>query len=140
MSYLLSSVVPVLYCDTNGPTRAPAFLSLAPSTGFQCLLLRSGHCGLCASLSCFTEWCIHSVRYIQQLRCCSIRSVVMICFLCTLILSILASNSIEPLSLLKSKYFNLLVPCWSEHRVAAAQKQTQINRDEFISHFCARLP
>ena len=25
----------------------------------QCLLLRLGHCGLCAASSCFTEWCIH---------------------------------------------------------------------------------
>jgi hypothetical protein len=32
MSYLLSSVDPVLYCDTNGPTHAPTLSSLVPST------------------------------------------------------------------------------------------------------------
>ena len=31
MSHLLSSVDPVLYCDTNGPTHAPAVLSLVSS-------------------------------------------------------------------------------------------------------------
>ena len=36
----------VLYCDTtNGPTHAPTVVPLAPSAGFQCLLLRLGHCG-----------------------------------------------------------------------------------------------
>ena len=62
MSYLLSSVEPVLYCDTLAPT----VLSLAPSTWFSV---------------CFFVWCVRfhdllhrvvhslSVRCTQQLHC-----------------------------------------------------------------------
>ena len=52
MSHLLSSVDPVLYCDTNGPTHAPTVF-------FACFIGCFSVCGLCTALSCFTEWRIH---------------------------------------------------------------------------------
>jgi hypothetical protein len=69
MSYLLSSVDPVLYCDINGPTHAPTVLSLARSatsvfdsslgslriapvrTYSSCVVIRIINCALLRSLS-----------------------------------------------------------------------------------------
>ena len=60
MSHLLSSVDPVLYCDTNVPTHAPnCFIICFIGCFSVCFLLRLGHFGLCAASSCFTERCIH---------------------------------------------------------------------------------
>jgi hypothetical protein len=77
MSYLLSSVDPVLNCDTNGPAHAPAILSLAPSTGsmFASSIgsLQSARFLVFASQR---EWCIHCLCCgslpQQQLRCGSL--------------------------------------------------------------------
>ena len=71
MSHLLSSVDPVLYCDTNGPTRAPAVLSLAPSaasvSASSLVLLRVVRfLGLLRRVHCLCP--------LQQLRCCSLYS------------------------------------------------------------------
>ena len=74
---MLSSVDPVLCCDTNGPTHTATVLSLAPSTTsmfdsslgtlrivrFLVLLRRVVH-----SLS---------VRFMQQLHCCSLHIIVL---------------------------------------------------------------
>jgi hypothetical protein len=71
MSHLLSSVDPVLYCDTNGPTHAPTVFSLASSAAsvfadcaLHCLTSQNGAFTVCALLrqlcgcslqsSCFT--------------------------------------------------------------------------------------
>jgi hypothetical protein len=60
-SHLLSSVDPVLYCDTNVPTHAPNcfIICFIGCFSVRFFLLRLGHCGLCAASSCFTERCIH---------------------------------------------------------------------------------
>ena len=82
MSHLLSSVDPVLYCDSvlrhqRANSRADCFIA-CPVGCFigrfsVCFLFRLGHCGLCAASSCFTERCIHCLCT-TQLRCCSLHS------------------------------------------------------------------
>jgi hypothetical protein len=77
MSYLLSSVDPVLYCGTNGPTHAPTFVLLAPSSTsvFDSLLALLGIVRFLVLLRRVVHSLL-SVRYIQQqLRCCSLHSV-----------------------------------------------------------------
>ena len=68
MSHLLSSVDPVLYCDSvlrhqRANSRADCFIACSIGCFIGCFsvcfLLRLGHCGLCAASSCFTERCIH---------------------------------------------------------------------------------
>ena len=67
-NHLLSSVDPVLYCDSalrHQRTSSCADCFIACSIGCfigcfsVCFLLRLGHCGLCAGSSCFTERRIH---------------------------------------------------------------------------------
>ena len=74
MSHLLSSVDPVLYCDTNGPTYAPTVLSLASSAVLVCCFFAwaIANCALhCPALQvgAFTVCAL-----LQQLRCCSLHS------------------------------------------------------------------
>ena len=64
MSHLLSSVDPVLYCDSvlrhqRANSRADCFIACFIGCFSVCFLLSLGHCGLCAASSCFTERCIH---------------------------------------------------------------------------------
>jgi hypothetical protein len=78
MSHLLSSVDPVLYCDSvlrhqRANSRADCFIACFIGCFSVCFLLRLGHCGLCAASSCFTERCIHCLCT-TQLRCCSLHS------------------------------------------------------------------
>ena len=88
MSHLLSSVDPVLYCDTNGPTHAPTGLIACFIGCFSvCLLLRLGHCGLCGALSCFTERCVHCL--------CATAAAALLFALCVLIFSIPASDATD---------------------------------------------
>jgi hypothetical protein len=112
-SYLLSSVDPVLYCDTNGPTHAPTVLSLAPSPASVCASSLGPLRVVRFLLSCFAERCIHyclCATSAALLFASFIMLRVMICFLCTLVLPIMPSNSKWPAVLTTSQYFNLLVP------------------------------
>jgi hypothetical protein len=93
MSHLLSSVDPVLYCNTNGPTQVPTVLSLASSvaSGFASSL------GPLWIVRCTVL--LHRVVHSLSERYCS--SCFVVCFidhasLLDLILLILASNATDP--------------------------------------------
>jgi hypothetical protein len=93
MSHLLSSVDPVLYCDTNGPTHVPTVLSLASSAAsvFASSLgpLRIVHCII------LLHRAMHSLSVHYCSSCVVVRFIIMR-LLRALILSILASNATDP--------------------------------------------
>jgi hypothetical protein len=106
MSHLLSSVDPVLYCDSvlrhqRANSRADCFIvacSIGCSIGCfisVCFLLRLGHCGLCAASSCFTERCaVHCLCTIAA--GCVVVRFIHSALLRALILSMLVSNATDP--------------------------------------------
>jgi hypothetical protein len=100
MSHLLSSVDPVLYCDTalrhqRANSRANCFIACFIGCFSVCVLLRLGHCGLCAASSCFTERSAHCLCTTAAAVCVVLRFIHH-ALLRALILSILVSNATDP--------------------------------------------
>jgi len=101
MSYLLSSVdpgqCPVLYCDTNGPTSTECLIACS-FDWFSVSLLRLGNCGVVLIHRVVHSLAVGYIQHAVLLFVLFIMLHVVICLLCTLILSILASNSTDPQS------------------------------------------
>ena len=90
MSHLLSSVDPVLYCDTNGPTTVLSLASSAASVFASSLgPLRIVYCII------LLHRAMHSLSVHYCSSCVVVRFIIMLLFR-ALILSILASNATDP--------------------------------------------
>jgi hypothetical protein len=80
MGYLLSSVDPVLYCDTNRPTHAPTVLSLAPlnDSVFDSALgsSRVVRFLVCFTGGTFTLCALHTAAAVQFINCALLRSLI----------------------------------------------------------------